>query len=203
MKLLVVFPTQTEARFFSHPQVITAISGVGLSATAYYVGKLIAQHRPDWILMAGIAGVYSHSSFTIGDVVLVERECEADLGFFTLGGFTHLAELNLAMDFVATKWWLCPYVSSVTGVLPLATSNSMNAAMAPFIQTQDVDIENMEGAAFFQVCMFERQKFLELRSLSNKVKIGDDEWDMEGSIRALTAGLHRVIDHLLGERGQG
>lgn len=203
MKLLVVFPTQTEARFFSHPQVITAISGVGLSATAYYVGKLIAQHRPDWILMAGIAGVYSHSSFTIGDVVLVERECEADLGFFTLGGFTHLAELNLAMDFVATKWWLCPYVSSVTGVLPLATSNSMNAAMAPFIQTQDVDIENMEGAAFFQVCMFERQKFLELRSLSNKVKIGDDEWDMEGSIRALTAGLHRVIEHLLSERGQG
>jgi len=197
MKLLVVFPTQTEAQFFSHPQVISAVSGVGLSATAYSVGKLIGQHKPDWILMAGIAGVYQHSSLNIGDVVLVERECEADLGFFTPGGFTHLADLNLAMDFTATKWWACPYVSQVKGVLPLAQSNSMNAAMAPFIYIEEADIENMEGAAFFQVCLIEQQKFLEVRSVSNNVKIGDDDWDMEGSIRTLTKGLHKVVDHLL------
>lgn len=197
MKFLVIFPTQTEAQFFSHPQVITAISGVGLSATAYSVSKLIAQHQPDWILMAGIAGVYAHSDFKVGDVVLVEQESEADLGFFTKSGFTHLADLDIAMDFHVTKWWSCPHVSAVNGVLPVARSNSMNAAMAPFINVKDVDIENMEGAAFFQVCLAEQQKFLELRSISNKVDIGDDDWDMEGSVRALTLALHKVIDHLL------
>lgn len=196
MKILVVFPTATEAQFFKYPQVATAICGVGLSATAYNIGRLIAQHKPDWIIMAGIAGVYTHSSFNVGDVVLVESECESDLGFFTPNGFTHLADLNLAMDFSVTKQWPCPYLPA-QHLLPIAKSNSMNAAMAPFVQTMGIDIENMEGAAFFQVCLAEQQKFLEVRSISNVVRIGDDDWDMEGSIRSLTRGLEQVIDYLL------
>ena len=196
MKILVVFPTSTEAQFFAHPQVITAICGVGLSSAAYNTGKLIAQHKPDWLVMAGIAGVYTHSGFAIDDVVLVESECESDLGFFTPKGFTHLADLDLDMDFSVTKEWLCPYLPAQQ-ILPVAKSNSMNAAMAPFVQTQGIDIENMEGAAFFQVCLAEQQKFLEIRSISNVVKIEDDQWDMEGSIRALTVGLEKVIDYLL------
>lgn len=196
MKIVVVFPTSTEAQFFSHPQVTTAICGVGLSAAAYNTGKLIAQHKPDWLIMAGIAGVYAHSVFQIGDVVLVESECEADLGFFTPNGFTHLADLNIDMDFSVTKQLYCPHLPSQF-ILPVVKSNSMNAAMAPFIQTENIDIENMEGAAFFQVCLAEQQKFLEVRSISNVVKIGEDDWDMEGSIRALTAGLHNVTEYLL------
>lgn len=196
MKIVVVFPTTTEARLFGHPQVITAIGGVGLSATAYSTTKLIAQHKPNWLIMAGIAGVYPHSQFKVGDAVLVASECESDLGFFTPQGFTHLADLNLDMDFSVTKEWSCPYLP-MQHILPVARSNSMNAAMAPFIHTANTDIENMEGAAFFQVCLAEQQKFLEIRSISNEVKIGDEDWDMEGSIRALTAGLHKVIDYLL------
>ncbi|RYZ97880.1 MAG: purine phosphorylase, partial [Moraxellaceae bacterium] len=169
--------------------------GVGLSATAYNTLKLITHDRPDWLIMAGISGAYIHSHFKVGDVVLVESECESDLGFFTSGGFTHLADLKLDMDFSVTKHWICPHLPDVP-VLPIARSNSMNAAMAPFIETRTIDIENMEGAAFFQVCLAEQQKFLEVRSISNPVKIGDDNWDMDGSIRSLTAGLHKVIDYL-------
>ncbi|HOY23576.1 MAG TPA: hypothetical protein PK002_10510 [Cellvibrio sp.] len=201
MKIVVVFPTSTEAKFFSHPraateQVIVEIGGVGLSAAAYSTTKIIAKHQPDWLIMAGIAGVYAHSTFAVGDVVLVSSECESDLGFFTPSGFAHLADLNLDMDFTIAKEYVCPH-RPAQSILPIAKSNSMNAAMAPFVCTDGIDIENMEGAAFFQVCLAEQQKFLEVRSISNMVKIGDDEWDMEGSIRALTAGLHKVIDYLL------
>ena len=196
MKIVVVFPTSTEAQFFSHPQAITELCGVGLSVAAYRTSKIIAQHKPDWLIMAGIAGVYTHSVFEVGDVVLVKSECESDLGFFTPGGFTHLADLNLDMDFTVTKGWLCPHIPAEP-FLPIAKSNSMNAAMAPFVDTTGIDIENMEGAAFFQVCLTEQQKFLEVRSISNVVKIADDNWDMEGSIRSLTAELHKAIDYLL------
>jgi adenosylhomocysteine nucleosidase/futalosine hydrolase len=196
MKIVVVFPTVTEAKFFAHPSAIIEISGVGLSSAAYSTTKIIAQHKPDWLIMAGIAGVYAHSGFAVGDVVLVSSECESDLGFFTPRGFTHLADLKLDMEFSIAKEHLCPHLPAQS-ILPIAKSNSMNAAMVPFVQTAGIDIENMEGAAFFQVCLAERQKFLEVRSISNLVKIGDDEWDMEGSIRALTAGLHKVIDYLL------
>lgn len=201
MKIVVVFPTATEAQFFSHPsaaaeQVIVEIGGVGLSAAAHGTTKIIAKHQPDWLIMAGIAGVYAHSAFAVGDVVLVSSECESDLGFFTPSGFTHLADLKLDMDFSIAKEYVCPYLPEEP-ILPIAKSNSMNAAMAPFVRTAGIDIENMEGAAFFQVCLAEQQNFLEVRSISNLVKIGDDEWDMEGSIRALATGLHKVIDYLL------
>lgn len=196
MKIVVVFPTRTEAQYFSHPHAQVEIGGVGLAAAAYSTTKIIAGHQPDWLIMAGIAGVYEHSHFTAGDVVLVESECESDLGFFTPGGFTHLADLDLAMDFPVTKIWQCPYVPKHAPI-PLAKSNSMNAAMAPFIETMNADIENMEGAAFYRVCTEENQRFLQLRSISNVVRIGDDDWDMEGSVLALTAGLHQLINYLL------
>ncbi|QLG89075.1 purine phosphorylase [Chitinibacter bivalviorum] len=201
MKIVVVFPTRTEAQFFSHPQVAVEFCGVGLTATAYQTSKLIDGYRADWLIMAGIAGVYPGSSYVVGDTVLVASEREADLGFFTPKGFTHLADLDLAMDFTVHSQLHCPYINSDMP-LPIAHSNSLNAAMAPFASTQGVDIENMEGAAFFQVCLAEQQRFLEVRSISNQVKIGDDEWDFEGSIRQLTAGLHQVIDYLLSKEEQ-
>jgi len=68
--------------------------------------------------------------------------------------------------------------------------------MAPFIDSREVDLENMEGAAFFHVCQQEQQRFLELRAISNVVDIENDQWDMEGSVKALTTGLHQLIDHL-------
>ena len=184
MKIVVVFPTATEAKFFSHSraaaeQVIVEIGGVGLSAAAYSTTKIIAQHQPDWLIMAGIAGVYAHSSFAVGDVVLVTSECESDLGFFTPSGFTHLADLNLDMDFSIAKEYVCPRLPAQS-ILPIAKSNSMNAAMAPFVLATGIDIENMEGAAFFQVCLAEQQRFVEVRSISSLVKIGDDVWIWKG-----------------------
>ncbi|WP_049629933.1 hypothetical protein [Cellvibrio sp. pealriver] len=197
MKIIVLFPTATEAQFFSHPLAQVEFCGVGLSATAYHTTKIITQHRPDWLILAGIAGVYPQSSFAVGDVALVTREHEADLGFFTPQGFTHLADLTLDMDFHITKHWECPYLLPES-LIPSATSNSMNAAMAPFVNTLNIDLENMEGAAFFQVCLAEQQRFLELRAVSNMVDINTtEEWDFTGSIQALTQKLHILVNYLL------
>jgi adenosylhomocysteine nucleosidase/futalosine hydrolase len=148
--------------------------------------------------MAGIAGAYTHSPYKIGNTVLVASEREADLGFFTANGFTHLADLELDMDFTVARQLECPYLPKLSP-LPVAHSNSMNAAMAPFINTADVDIENMEGAAFFYVCLAEQQKFLQVRSISNYVDINGGDWDFTESIKQLTEGLNKVIAQLLDE----
>lgn len=197
MKIIVIFPTATEAQFFSHPDVQVELCGVGLTNAAYNTTRIINQHRPDWLILAGIAGVYPQSSFAVGDVALVTREYEADLGFFTPQGFTHLADLTLDMDFHVAKHWECPYLLP-DNIFPTAISNSMNAAMAPFVNTHNIDLENMEGAAFFQVCLAEQQRFLELRAVSNTVDINaSEEWDFTGSIQALTQKLHQLVNYLL------
>lgn len=197
MKITILFPTKTEASLFQRDGVDVIISGVGLTATAVTTLKAIQQYRPDLLILAGIAGVFPHSVLEIAEVVLVESEVEADLGFFTPQGFVHLAHLPLAMDFERRHTLLCPHLPD-GAPFKLARSLSLNAAMAPFIDSKNVDIENMEGAAFFHVCLLEQQKFLELRAISNTVEIGDDNWDMQGSVRALTAGLHRLLDAVTG-----
>ena len=191
MNITILFPTQTEASLFQRDDVSTVISGVGLTATALASIKAI-QQQPDVLILAGIAGVYPHARLKMGDVVLVESEVEGDLGFFTPDGFVHLAHLPLEMDFARRHTLFCPHLP-VNAPFQLARSMSLNAAMAPFVDTQQVDIENMEGAAFFHTCLQEQQRFLEIRAISNLVKIGDDDWDMQGSVRALTEGLHQLI----------
>lgn len=195
MKITVLFPTQTEASLFQRADVHSLICGVGLSAAAHATLKAIYQQRPDILILAGIAGVYPHAGFKLGDVVLVQSEVEGDLGFFTPAGFVHLAHLPLEMDFERRHVLDCPHLPAAAP-FPLARSMSLNAAMAPFVDTRQVDIENMEGAAFFHVCRQENQRFLELRAISNVVQPGDDAWDMPGSVRAMTQGLHQLIDLL-------
>ena len=195
MTIFVLFPTQTEAGLFQRDGVQTLVSGVGLTATAAATLRVIYQHRPSMIILAGIAGVYPHAGFSIGDVMVVESEVEGDLGFFTPTGFVHLAHLPLDMEFERRHTLTCPHIPAELP-LPRGRSMSLNAAMAPFVDTSAVDIENMEGAAFFHICQQEQQAFLELRAVSNIVQPGDDQWDMQGSVQAMTDGLHLLIDHL-------
>ena len=54
----------------------------------------------------------------------------------------------------------------------------------------------MESGAFFHVCQQERVRFLELRAISNVVRLGHDQWDVDGAVQALTRGLHQLVDHL-------
>lgn len=195
MKIVVLIPTATEASLFRRDDVTTIVSGVGLTATSYATYKAIQEHRPDWLILAGIAGVFPHSPFRIGDSMIVQDELEADLGFFTRSGFVHLAQLEIDMDFDRRHALRCPHTAKAA-YLPTARGISVNAGMAPFIDTQGFDIENMEGAAFFYVCQREQQAFLELRTVSNIVSTTDDQWDMQGSVRAMTAALNELIDHL-------
>ncbi len=195
-KIVVLFPTFTESKFFSRTDVVIRFSGVGISSAAYSTLKIIIDDKPDIIIMAGIAGVYYGSNLKIGDTVLVRREHEADCGFFTKEGFKHLTELDLDMDFELIEGLDCPYISED---MPFKTAigNTMNAALAPFVKTKGVDVESMEGYPFFHVCLKENIKFFELRSISNHVDVEDEDWDYDTSLRNMTSELNKLIDYLL------
>lgn len=196
MKIVVIFPTFSEAKYFRREDVIVKFSGIGITSSAYTTTKIIYDERPDIMIMAGIAGVYEGSKFKIGDCVLVSKEHEADLGFFHDEGFRHISDMNLDMDFKVIKSMDCPYVTKDMP-LPLAVANTMNCAIAPFVKTEGVDVESMEGAPFFYVCLKEKVKFFEVRSISNVVETSHKDWDYEGSIKAMTEGVNRLIDYLL------
>ncbi|MFI3315607.1 MAG: hypothetical protein R3Y04_08105 [Rikenellaceae bacterium] len=195
MNITILFPTKSEAKYFERSDVKVKFCGVGLIASAYGTYKAIADTKPDMIIMAGIAGVYKGIDLEIGQSVIVEREYQADLGLFYKEGFRHLSDDTLDMDFEVLNHFDCPYAKQQKE-FRTAVSNSMNCGLAPFVKSDGVDIENMEGASFFYICNKECVKFLELRTISNVVDPAHDDWDYEGSIRNLTASLHKLIDSL-------
>lgn len=193
-KIVVLFPTKSEAKLFNREDVSFRFTGVGMTAAAYMTSKCILEDKPDIIIMAGIAGVYYDSKFKKGETVIVSREHEADCGFFTKTGFEHISKGENNMDYEVISHLDCPYVNP-NMPFPLASANTMNAALAPFVNTDDVDIESMEGYAFFYSCIKENVEFYELRTISNYVD-PDDEWNYEDSIKNMTSSLHTLIDYL-------
>ena len=62
----------------------------------------------------------------------------------------------------------------------------------------NVQIESMEGAAFFYVCLKENQAFLEIRSISNFVEPRNKEnWEILKAINNLNDTLRMLIFELL------
>ncbi len=195
MKITVIFPTRSEAMLFDREDVEVRFCGVGLTASAHGTLKAINETKPDMIIMAGIAGVYEGRQYKIGDTLLVESECEADLGFFYEDGFRRLVDCDLDMDFDLYRSYDCPHIKED---MPLRRVRSIttNAAMSPYADTSLGDIENMEGSAFFYVAMQEGVPFLQVRSISNTVDLGRGDWDYKSSIENMTDGLNKIIDYL-------
>lgn len=195
MKIALIFPTVTEAKYFKREGVNISFCGVGVIPAAYNTLKTIHSVQPDVVIMAGIAGVYPDSNLKIGDCVLISKERIADLGFFYEDGFREFESMKFDMSFEFTQEIDCPYIKEDMP-LKTATSNSMNSAMSPYVKTKGVDTENMEGAAFFFVCKNEGVKFFEVRSISNVVDPKHEDWDYDGSIKNMSDGVNKLIDYL-------
>lgn len=187
-KVLVLFPTEGEAVPFKNMQpsgVTCAITGVGPIESAINTTALIWQHKPDIVILAGIAGTYSGSGLETGDVVLVSNETDADTGSFSEGEFTPKFSLTT----------YCPYILPRYS-LPAVESNSVSAAAAPFIDRGTAAIENMEGAAFFRVCTEAGVRFLELRAVSNTVGEAFCLWNIPLATANLARRLKRIINEV-------
>lgn len=195
--IIVLFPTKGEAKYFKPKREGVAVHfmGVGLVASAYSTLKIISECKPDIIILAGVAGVYPTAPYSVGDCVLVAEEHEADLGFFHAEGFRHIDKNPITASFKLTDATKCPYVNN-TFPFPLVVSNSANSSMPPHVDSTGVDIENMEGSAFFSVCTLEGVEFYELRAISNTVDINRKDWNLELATQELAKGLDKLLDYI-------
>lgn len=144
----------------------------------------ITHHAPDLLILAGIAGAYPGSGLAVGDVALVASERVADLGAMRGGRFTPLYN----------QVYPCPFATPDFG-LPLVASNTVNTA-AGGIDVSEGVMENMEGAAFFAVCLAADVKFLELRAVSNVVGADRADWDISLAVKRLSSALNRLSDEI-------
>lgn len=181
------------------------ITGVGMAHTAFALGQMFTHHRFDLAINAGVAGAFDRS-LKLGDVVNVTSERFGDLGVEEADGhFTDVHQLGLLpadqppfqngelhnpasadFDFLLKRKGLT--VNKVHG---------QRESIAAILKKYKVEVESMEGAAFFLACLSARVNFLELRSISNFVEPRNREaWDLPKAIGNLNEVLLDLVHSL-------
>ena len=177
------------------------ITGIGTTFTTYFLTKALNLCNYDLVINAGIAASF-RDEISLGTVVNVRSEQFCDFGIedgdqiktIFDAGFVdpdekpfHNCKLINPHRFENLSF---PDVQGVTGDISHGTTKSITRIKQAF----DPDIESMEGAAIFYVCLLEKVPFLEIRAISNYVDVRDTEkWDIPTALENLTNELFRFL----------
>ncbi len=188
------------------------IPGVGMVATAYYLGKQFAIQPYDLAINAGIAGTFNRD-LALGSVVNVVEDCIPELGAENGENFLSMFELGLAdpdqPPYRGGKLVIEPitdqgmYGIEIITKLPRVkgiTSNTVRGnlrSIARIRQLADADLESMEGAAFFYACLTAAIPCLQIRAISNLVEERDkSSWKLDLALKNLNRLLRDLLNSI-------
>jgi futalosine hydrolase len=206
MKSLIVSATESEiAPFLSHfsfkngsnylngNQVVVLITGVGMVATGFSMGYVLAKNSFDFALNVGIAGSFNER-LALGEVVQVTDDCFAELGAMDGPLFISIDELGFGNAMVAplrskTLDGLLSLEKKMKGI----TVNCVHGSDQEILSIKErlcPDVETMEGAAFFYACNQVGLPSGQVRSISNYVERRDkSKWNIPLAIETLNERL--------------
>lgn len=182
------------------------ISGPGTPGTIYGLTRLLYTWPADLVINAGIAGAFD-LSVPLGTTYQVITERFADLGVEERdGSFTDLFALELlnrdAPPFADGR--LINEQAQDFDFLPQAHGLTVNRvsghadSIARLRKTYTADLETMEGAGVFYVCLQENTPFLAIRSVSNHVEPRQrDTWNIPLALERLNQTLIDIMDQLM------
>ena len=200
MKPLIVAATEAEIYpsldFLSDHQIPYLITGVGMTATAYQLGKRIALSRPDYIVNIGIAGSFS-KDIPLGSVVQVPEDYLAELGVQDDEQFIPIDSLGFGNSFFQAPP-LCHLnieLPAYTGITVNTVHGNEKAIRAVKEIFPAANIETMEGAAVLFVCAEENIPCIPVRAISNYVEKRDKStWNIPLAVENLNNWLRYFLD---------
>jgi futalosine hydrolase len=179
-----------------------AVTGIGLAPTAYHTLKCLQAGHYDMAVNIGIAGSFT-GRLPVGSVCCVQKEYFGDCGIQTPQGFLTLFDECLLHEntfpFVDGALHAPAPPAAIAGIPP-ATGVTVHMAsgepqrIAALQSRFSPDIETMESAAFFYVCLQEKIPFLALRAISNRVEPRNkSKWDIPLALQNLTRALNCLL----------
>jgi futalosine hydrolase len=180
------------------------VTGVGVFNVLYELKNRLNLFSYSLIIQAGIGGAFQKNK-PLGKVYYMATEQFGDIGMEEKdGSFTSIFETPLIdkNSFPFTEGILINPEASLTKFLPLAYGITLNTVTGTQSKADkiikkypDVEIENMEGASFFYVCLKEKIPFMSIRSISNYVEDRNKEnWKMVEAIESLNNTLAELFD---------
>lgn len=182
------------------------VTGVGMTATAYHLGRILERESYRLAINIGLAGTFYPEIFPVGSVVEVVRDAFSDLGAEDQGRFIDVFGLGLVDRDEApfTRGFVSASVPAVDQPAWLlaegATVNTVHGSgqsIGSFLQRSTAQVESMEGAAFFFSCGLAGVPARQFRAISNVVEPRNRAaWKIPEALSALEAFLLRHRLHI-------
>lgn len=209
MKILLVAATQLEIEStifhinelqnnYSN-SIKTLVTGAGMTATAFSLGKELAINQYDLAINAGIAGAFDRA-LQPGEVVSVALDCFAELGAEDGENFLPIDELGFGKSSIKPDQpYNHPIISSLKKVRSITVNKVHGNDESIYLTTERLNpqTESMEGAAFFYACNQVNLPCIQLRAISNYVERRNREsWNIPLAITNLNNVLIKLLNHL-------
>lgn len=165
------------------------ITGVGMVATAFSLGRHLAANQYDLALNLGIAGSFDRG-VVLGDVVEITEDTFAELGAEDGAEFIPIDKLGFGTGTYRPSAKLSDFAGSdklkTASAITVNTVNGNEASIERIIRRLNPQTESMEGAAFFYACNQMNLPCLQIRAVSNYVeKRNRDNWKIGPAIKNL------------------
>ncbi|HEY5327129.1 MAG TPA: futalosine hydrolase [Mucilaginibacter sp.] len=175
------------------------ITGVGMVATAFTLGRHLASNKYDLAVNLGIAGSFD-KTVALGDVLEISEDTFAELGAEDDNAFVSLERLGYGEGtfYPTTK------LSNLINMFSIKTATAITvntvhgneASIKKVTERLNPQLESMEGAAFFYACKQFNMPCLQIRAVSNYVeKRNRDNWQIGLAIKNLNTFAVGFLKH--------
>jgi futalosine hydrolase len=183
------------------------VTGAGGIFMAYHLTKILGSVNYDLAVNIGIAGSFDYF-LEQGFVVNVVQDQFADMGieekgeFYTLGEKEMMDENSYPFTDEILRSLGNFEIEEIESLIPVkaVTVNTLHGSKESIKRIKEKfnpEIETMDGAAFFYVCLSEKIPFLQVRAISNFVEIRRIEnWNIPLAIDNLTDTVIAIFDEL-------
>lgn len=173
-------------------QIDTLITGVGMVATAYALGKHLANNQYDLAINLGIAGSFDRN-IRLGEVVEIIQDQFSELGAEDGEAFLTIDQLGFGEGAFSSTFKL-PDSFDLKKVSAI-TVNTIHGNEASIQNLHlSAEIESMEGAAFFYACKQAGLPCIQIRAVSNYVERRNrDAWQIGLAIKNLNTFVSELF----------
>ena len=180
-------------------QLTTIITGVGMVATAFSLGKHLATNQYDLAINLGIAGSFDRS-IALGEVVEIVEDSLSEFGAEDDNSFLTIDELGFGEGNLKATTSLSALGNFNLKQVKAITINTVHGNEQSIKKLTDriqPQLESMEGAAFFYACNQVGVPCLQIRAVSNYVeKRNRDAWQIRLAIKNLNSFAADLIKQL-------
>lgn len=192
MKILLVAATDLEIEKERFSDFDMLITGIGMLNTSISLTKKLSDREYDLVINLGVAGSFN-KDVKIGGVVEVVEEKISEIGYEEDGGFSEFSDFSIETIFSNPSKTDLKKVKSITVNTVHGNENSIDQ----IVKRLNPDIENMEGAAIFQVCKIFNIPCIQIRAISNYVERRNKEsWNIPLAIQNLNIEVEKIISKL-------